>query len=97
VLVKAAYAKDRSFGVVREADLEGHLPTEGSRHEKVGKGGEDADRRTDAEAPDDSERESKDQTHLGVAREIPDDPTGGPDFQLSVAYQIVTGVLTVKR
>jgi carboxyl-terminal processing protease len=97
VVIKAAYAENRSFGVVREADLEGHLPTEGARHENVEKKGEDATEGTNAETTDDSEPESEDKTHLGVAREIPGNPTGGPDFQLSVAYQIVTGVLTVKQ
>ena len=76
VLIKAAYAADRSFGVVREADLEGHLPTEGSRHEKVGSRRRTRDGSPMPNAPDPKEAEG--QTHLGVAREIPNDPTGGP-------------------
>jgi len=93
VTIKAAYAEDTSFGVIREADLDRHLPPEQPRTEKgatgkePGAGGAEGTRATDAPPVGD------DATHLGVARQIPFDPTQGPDFQLSVAYQIVTGVI----
>lgn len=35
-------------------------------------------------------------THLGVARSVPRDPTGGPDRGLSVAYQLVRDALGSK-
>ena len=90
VMIKAAYAPDSSFGVVRETDLEHHLPAEGSTERPANKG-----KQTDEQGEDDPATSSS-KTHLGVAREIPDDPTNGPDFQLSVAYQIVTGVMGLK-
>ena len=90
VLVQAAYAKDTSFGVVRESDLENHLPAEGPPGSAPPE--ESADAGADAEAED--EDGGLPPTHLGVAREIPANPTGGPDFALSIAYQIVSGVLS---
>jgi len=95
VVIQAAYAEDRSFGVVREADLEGHLPADGKPSEKA-PAEADAARAGDDESSG-PKAEGGDETHLGVAREIPADPTGGPDFQLSVAYQIVTGVMTMTK
>ncbi|MBX3127811.1 MAG: S41 family peptidase [Polyangiaceae bacterium] len=74
VRVEAGVLPDRSFGVIREADLDNHLPAESSS--------------TD---PSTSTEESS--THLGVARDVPKDPTGGSDVALSVAFQIATGVL----
>jgi carboxyl-terminal processing protease len=89
VKVEAAYAADRSFGVVRESDLENHLPPHGPPGSiPPSDAGAVADAGVDTGvAP----------THLGVAREIPKDPTGGPDFALSIGYQIVRGVMTRKR
>jgi carboxyl-terminal processing protease len=89
VRVEAAYVADRSFGVVRESDLENHLPSEGPPGSVVPDGG--------VQAADGGADSGVSPTHLGVAREIPVDPTGGPDFALSVGYQIVRGVLNPKR
>ena len=80
VVVEAAYVADKSFGVVRESDLENHLPAEGTEVETPATGPS-----VDGGVPE---------THLGVAREIPDDPTGGADFALSIGYQILRGVLS---
>ena len=44
-----------------------------------------------------SDAEGDQDTHLGVARTIPDNPTGGADFALSIGYQIVTGVMQQRR
>jgi carboxyl-terminal processing protease len=86
VKVEAAYVADRSFGVVRERDLDHHLPPEGP---------------PGTSAPADAGAAPKGDagtgTHLGVARAIPSNPAGGEDFALSIAYQIVTGVLSRKR
>ena len=91
VLVEASYVVDKSFGVVRESDLDNHLPAEGPPGSAVKK---DAGAATPPGAAPGSEGDGgAPKTHLGVAREIPDDPTGGPDFALSIGYQIVRGVL----
>src|SRR5690606_31389272 len=85
VKVHAAYVADKSFGVVREADLENHLPAEGPP------GSAPVPKAT----PGDGKGSEKDasSTHLGVAKEIPSDPTNGDDLALSIGYQIVRGVL----
>ena len=81
VKVEAAYVADTSFGVVRESDLDNHLPAEGPPGSAApDAGAPEADGGTPA-------------THLGVIREVPANPTGGEDFALSIAYQIVRGVL----
>lgn len=86
VKVASAYEADRSFGVLRESDLENHLPAEGPPGSTPAKDDADEKPKSDAEISP---------THLGVARRIPKDPTGGPDFALSIGYQILKGV--VKR
>jgi carboxyl-terminal processing protease len=85
VRVEAAYVADKSFGVIRERDLDNHLPAEGPP------GSMDA---IDAGAAPSAADDAGATTHLGVAREVPLDPTGGSDFALSIAYQIVRGVLS---
>jgi carboxyl-terminal processing protease len=85
VLVEAAYVRDTSFGIVRERDLANHLPAEGPP------GSMD---RPDAGAGASEGADAA--THLGVVRDVPTDPTGGPDFALSIGYQIVRGVLIKK-
>lgn len=87
VVVQAAYVEDKSFGVIREADLEGHLPPEAPERTQP-----PGDVRT-RELPQE-EVPGISPTHLGVSREVPADPTGGPDFALSIGFQIVRGVLS---
>ncbi len=77
VVVEAGLLPDKTFGVIRESDLKNHLPAEG----------------TTAPPRDPASTPVEGSTHLGVAKEIPKDPTGGSDVALSIAYQIVTGVL----
>jgi carboxyl-terminal processing protease len=85
VLVEAAYVEDDSFGVVRESDLENHLaPEAGSKPPPVPREKPRTAPASDGVSP----------THLGVARDVPADPTGGPDFALSIGYQILRAVLT---
>jgi carboxyl-terminal processing protease len=91
VKVEAAYVADRSFGVLRESDLENHLPADGPPGSVPPS---DAGAAAIADAGVDT---GVAPTHLGVAREVPKDPTGGPDFALSIGYQIVRGVMTKKR
>jgi carboxyl-terminal processing protease len=88
VVVEAAYVEDKSFGTVREEDLEGHLEAEAPE--------DDDDQKRDVRrppVPPTEERPGVSPTHLGVAREVPDDPTSGPDFALSIGFQIVRTVL----
>ncbi|MCB9578201.1 MAG: S41 family peptidase [Polyangiaceae bacterium] len=85
VAVAAAVVPDQSFGVLRESDLENHLPAEGPPGSAPP---------PDAGAPPSGDGGTSDETHLGVAREVPKNPAGGADQALSIAYQIVTGVLS---
>lgn len=82
ITVEAAYVEDKSFGTIRERDLEGHLEAESSSEEAP------PDVRN-PEQPPLEEVPGVSPTHLGVVREVPDDPTGGPDFALSIGFQIV--------
>jgi len=84
LLIEGGYGKERDFGVLRESDLENHLPPEGPS----------------GSAPSETEEPEPSQnieTHLGVVltRDIPEDPTGGADLALSVGFQILTGVLGI--
>jgi carboxyl-terminal processing protease len=90
VLVQAAYVDDDSFGVLKESDLENHLPAEGPTRPAE----RPPPKPPAAGAPAEPGTE---QTHLGVARTIPRDPTGGPDFALSIGFQILRGVLTAPK
>jgi carboxyl-terminal processing protease len=78
-----------SFGVVREENLEHHLPpVEGAAAKVVA---------PSIKVPPDSVNDVPDagaEVDLGVARTVPVDPRVGPDSALSVAYQIVTGALS---
>lgn len=90
VLVEAAYVADKTFGVVRESDLENHLPAEGAPGSAppADAGPPAADAGTGDGGPG---------THLGVTRDVANDPTGGADLALSIGYQIVRGVLKKKQ
>ena len=88
VLVEAAYAEDKSFGVVRERDLVNHLPAE------VGDADPSPPSSLRTTGPNTEEETGISPTHLGVARVVPDNPIGGPDFALSIGFQIVRGVLS---
>jgi carboxyl-terminal processing protease len=101
VRVPAASGLDKSVGLLREADLENHLPPAGPPGSPEPDAGPPASSKSAASASSNadagaSDNPTPDDTRLGVARVIPDDPTGGPDMALSIAYQIVTGVLTRK-
>ncbi len=79
VMVEAAYVAERDYDIIRERDLEGHIP------------GAEAAEEGSATQPQES---SDEDTHLGVSRNIPEDPTGSADFALSIGYQIVSGVMS---
>jgi carboxyl-terminal processing protease len=93
VLVDSALAGTGGVAVVRELDLENHLRSEG--------GPEAPSSPPPTEAPEGSESDSNETlglapTHLGVARSVPADPSGGPDHALSVAYQLLRDQLSKK-
>lgn len=88
LLVEGASTQDAAPPAVRERDLANHLPAVGP----PGSGPEPQS--ADPKAPP-----AAVETHLGVAvsRQIPDDPTGGPDTALSIGYQVLTGVLQTSQ
>src|SRR5690606_19741883 len=75
VLVEPGYVAAKTYQVVRESDLEGHIPA---------RSGQPAP--TPRVAPDD-EAKPEPELRLGVTREVPRNPAGGKDFALSVGYQ----------
>jgi carboxyl-terminal processing protease len=90
ILIESSHAATTPSGVTRERDLEGHLPAEGEaptrtvpifRSPAAAKGDK-------AGAPEPGPR---------TAADVPVNPVGGPDFALSIAYQVVRGVLTPKK
>lgn len=83
VEVGAGYVADKSFGVVRESDLENHLPAEGA--EEKARATAPPEPGADGGAPPD--------THLGVAKDVPKDPSTGKDLALSIGFQILRRVL----
>lgn len=68
-----------SYWIVRESDLENHLPGEGA-----------APRTTKTVTPTPGDQKAPD-LHLGVAKDVPKDPTRGKDHALSIGFQILTG------
>ena len=138
VLVEAAYAVKPDYDVIRESDLDGHIPgvdadgqeparpvgverSAGVERPAAAERPATVERPAAAERPaavearpplpappsagagagtgaaDEGQDAEAEETHLGVARVIPDDPTGSADFALSIGYQIVTGVLSRRR
>jgi carboxyl-terminal processing protease len=86
LLVDSDLSSDSGVTIVREHDLENHLPSEN--------GAETPSASSAVPAPVVSENPSNEAvglepTHLGVARSVPADPSGGPDHVLSVAYQML--------
>lgn len=81
VLVEPGYVAAKTYQVVRESDLEGHIPARDGRPQPP------------LLEPRDAAKPDAEELHLGVAREVPRNPTGSKDFALSIGYQIVTGVL----
>jgi len=88
VLVAGATPAE-AFGVLREENLDNHLPpVEGAPAKVVA-----PSVKVPPEAASDTP-EAGAEVDLGVARSVPFDPRVGPDGALGIAYQIVTGELT---
>jgi carboxyl-terminal processing protease len=86
ILVESNRPSGGALRIVRERDLAGHLPAEGQPAPRAApvyrKPG-------DSKAGTGAEPEAGPRT----AAEVPANPVGGSDFALSIAYQLVRGVL----
>ncbi len=94
--------------VLREQNLENHLPSEapaGAAPPQQQQAGAQQPPTTQQPSPAaaapgkvapavEGEKPGISPTHLGVARSVPHDPTGGPDHALSVAYIHLRGLLS---
>ncbi|HEX6274326.1 MAG TPA: S41 family peptidase [Polyangiaceae bacterium] len=79
VVVNAAPS---DFGIVREKNLENHLPaSEGALHDAVPPV-------TEVDRADAGPKTTDDVDH-GVARDVPEDPSKGPDEALKVAHRLL--------
>jgi carboxyl-terminal processing protease len=86
VEVASALGASKLFGIMRESSLENHLPAEGIALEpKTLTPAAPPIAAADAGAPAQN-------VYLGVARNVPKDPTTGPDTALSVAYKMLRGI-----
>ena len=90
ILVESSRVADDGTKVTRERDLEGHLPAEGQAAPKGG---------TVFRQPGDAKNDKSPFPDTGprTAAEVPVNPVGSRDFALSIAYQVVRGVLTQKK
>ena len=93
VLVDSALASSSGVTVLREHDLENHLPSEAGPELPSQAAAEPAAPAVETES---NEAVGLAPTHLGVARSVPADPSGGPDHVLSVAYQMLRDQLKKK-
>jgi carboxyl-terminal processing protease len=93
VLVDSALASSTGVTVLREHDLENHLRSESGPEPPSGALTEPETPAVEAEA---NEAVGLAPTHLGVARTVPANPSGGPDHVLSMAYQLLRDQLKKK-
>jgi carboxyl-terminal processing protease len=78
------------YGVLKEQNLEGHLPAvEGGRSPVTTPPEPPEDPKT--EAPGGANGASEDDTDLGMSRDVPTDPETGVDEALKIGYRVVTG------
>jgi carboxyl-terminal processing protease len=88
ILVESSRTATAPPRVTRERDLEGHLPAEG----------ESTARSTAPvfRSPTPA-KNAEPEPGPRTAADVPVDPVGGTDFALSIAYQVVRGVLAPKK
>ena len=84
VLVDSALSSGAGVTILREHDLENHLRSEVGPEAPAAPKAEG-----DVASTEPSEAVGLAPTHLGVARTVPADPSGGPDQALSTAYQLL--------
>jgi len=92
VLVPGATPSE-TFGVLREENLENHLPPVEGAASQVVRPSVTVPRETPV-AKDKDDPDPQHAIDLGVARVVPTDPRSGPDAALAVAYQVVTGAFS---
>jgi carboxyl-terminal processing protease len=90
VAVESVRASDDVREITRERDLTGHLPAEGRPPTHGTQVFREPERGAGAKAADSV-------TGPRTAADVPVNPVGGPDFALSIAYQLVRGVLSGKN
>lgn len=88
VILDPTALRDRNAPIPREADLDNHLPAEANTR-TTGPSPLAPVHVTKPSGASPVEEPGISPTHLGVARVVPDDPTNGPDFGLSVAYRLL--------
>jgi carboxyl-terminal processing protease len=86
VLVDSDLSASSGVVVMREHDLENHLASEDGPEAQSSPPRANDPKATESES---NEAVGLSPTHLGVARSVPADPSGGPDHALSVAYQLL--------
>jgi len=90
ILVESSRVAAASSRVTRERDLEGHLPAEG---DATARSGAPVFRSPSPKGEKGNEPEPGPRT----AADVPFNPVGAPDFALSIAFQVVRGVLAPKK
>jgi len=93
ILVESSRIAADPGRVTREKDLEGHLPAE----EKALPRSAPIYRKPDTQTQASADRGPDVETGPRTAAEVPANPVGGRDFALSIAYQVVRGVLTPQK
>jgi carboxyl-terminal processing protease len=89
ILVESSRVAAEPGRVLREKDLEGHLAPE----ERAPSRGAPVFRKPDSPRQASADRAPEADTGPRTAAEVPQNPVGGRDFALSIAYQVVRGVL----
>jgi carboxyl-terminal processing protease len=94
VTVDSELSSSSGVVVMRELDLENHLASESGPEAPSAPPGVPDPVATETDA---NEAVGLEPTHLGVARSVPANPSGGPDHVLSVAYQMLRDQLKKTR
>lgn len=88
ITVEKQSSADKRGGLVRENELPDHLKADASAQTEAHP--KSSPQTTEEASPE----PAKSDTHLGVARKVPQNPSRGPDTALSVAYELVLGKAT---
>ncbi|MBI5531415.1 MAG: S41 family peptidase [Deltaproteobacteria bacterium] len=99
VVVPSVVSSGATLPILRERDMEGHLPpesTDAAAPRKPASDAGDGGSATSAEADDAGDGGGRlvDITPFDVSRDVPANPIGGKDLVLSIGYQIVRGVIS---
>jgi carboxyl-terminal processing protease len=91
VVLPSGAQANAAFPVLRERDMEGHLPSELLDAGAVGRGPALRPGEAGAQVADGGAASEFDPA--GIGRDVPFNPVGGKDLVLSIGYQIVRGVI----